>query len=302
MLWPLALNASSVTAAKDSVEVSASNLADAIVERARQFLGTPYRWAANGPKAFDCTGFTKYVYADFGIKLGRTVPAQAHDGREVSGGFENLQKGDILIFGKRHNKSVMGHVAIYIGPDESGDNFSFIHAARSGVIVSEYKETYYRERFMGAVRVIPDFVKSAPKDSIDLSAVENLVVAPDTLKLGDGDRRIVLLEDGSWVLVGADGSISAPAGDDALVLYADGQWSRIKTSTKRIPKIDQVQASPSTSEVETSAGGSQYHTIKSGDTLSGIAKRYHTSVDKLCKLNGITKSTTLRIGKKIRVK
>ena len=106
------------TPARDSVEVNASQLADAIVERAKDFLGTPYRWAANGPKAFDCTGFTKYVYADFGYKLGRTVPAQFHDGREVSGGFENLQKGDILIFGKRHNKNVMGHTAIYIGPGQ----------------------------------------------------------------------------------------------------------------------------------------------------------------------------------------
>ncbi len=46
----------------------------------------------------------------------------------------------------------------------------------------------------------------------------------------------------------------------------------------------------------------QYHTIKSGDTLLGLAARYHTTVSAICKLNGISPSTTLRIGRKLRVK
>lgn len=44
----------------------------------------------------------------------------------------------------------------------------------------------------------------------------------------------------------------------------------------------------------------KYHTIRSGDTLSGIAKRYGTNVSTLCRLNGISTRTTLRIGKKLR--
>ena len=287
---------------RDSVEVSTAQLADAIIARAEHFLGTPYRWAASGPKAFDCTGFTKYVYNDFGIKLGRTVPAQSKNGREVTGGFENLQKGDILIFGKRHNKKAMGHTAIYIGPDQTGDNFRFIHAARGGVMISEYRETYYRERFLGAVRVLTDFVPEPPQDSIDLSSVEDLVVAPDTLKLGAEDRRIVLLEGGGWVFVEPDGGVTVPDGTDALVLYADGQWRAVKPSSKRIPQLEEALTAPPGPEPETGADGATYHTLKSGDTLSGLAKRYHTTVDQLCRLNGITRSTTLRVGKKIRVK
>ena len=46
----------------------------------------------------------------------------------------------------------------------------------------------------------------------------------------------------------------------------------------------------------------QYHTIRSGDTLSGIASRYHTTVRKICSLNGITERTILRVGKRLRVK
>lgn len=44
----------------------------------------------------------------------------------------------------------------------------------------------------------------------------------------------------------------------------------------------------------------KYHTIRSGDTLSGIARRYGTSVGNICRLNGIRSSTTLRIGRKLR--
>ena len=52
----------------------------------------------------------------------------------------------------------------------------------------------------------------------------------------------------------------------------------------------------------TSSSGAKYHTIKKGDTLGAIAKKYHTTVDKLCKLNKMKSTTILQIGKKIRVK
>lgn len=45
-----------------------------------------------------------------------------------------------------------------------------------------------------------------------------------------------------------------------------------------------------------------YYIVKSGDTLSAIARKYGTSVDKICSLNGINKNSVLRIGQKIRVR
>lgn len=48
------------------------------------------------------------------------------------------------------------------------------------------------------------------------------------------------------------------------------------------------------------SGEVNYHRIKKGDTLGAIAKRYGTSVSKLCTLNNITPRTTLRVGKSIR--
>ncbi len=50
------------------------------------------------------------------------------------------------------------------------------------------------------------------------------------------------------------------------------------------------------------SSGATYHTIKSGDTLGAIAIKYHTSVNRLCQLNRISRTTTLRLGRKLRVR
>ena len=50
------------------------------------------------------------------------------------------------------------------------------------------------------------------------------------------------------------------------------------------------------------AAAMKYHTVRSGDTLSGIAAKYHTSVNTLCRLNNIKPTTILQIGKKLRVR
>lgn len=51
------------------------------------------------------------------------------------------------------------------------------------------------------------------------------------------------------------------------------------------------------------AAAMRYHVIRSGDTLSGLAKKYHTTVRRICQLNpGLTEKTVLRLGKKIRVR
>ena len=50
------------------------------------------------------------------------------------------------------------------------------------------------------------------------------------------------------------------------------------------------------------SSGKQYHTIRRGDSLSKIAMRYHTTVSKLCALNGISRNSTIRAGRTLRVR
>ena len=77
-----------------------------------------------------------------------------------------------------------------------------------------------------------------------------------------------------------------------------------RTTTLRIGRSLIVNPTSSVSS-ETAASGSsagaQYHTIKSGDTLGGIAQRYGVSIRKLCSLNNVTTRTTLNVGKTLRV-
>lgn len=48
-------------------------------------------------------------------------------------------------------------------------------------------------------------------------------------------------------------------------------------------------------------GGAKYYTVKAGDTLSGIAKKYNTTVAKLVDLNNIKNPNLIIIGQKLRV-
>jgi murein DD-endopeptidase MepM/ murein hydrolase activator NlpD len=67
---------------------------------------------------------------------------------------------------------------------------------------------------------------------------------------------------------------------------------------------DKAEAEKKAEEAKKAAAAAavQYHTIRQGDTLGALAVRYHTSVKALCRLNGISETTILRLGKKLRVK
>ena len=143
----------------DSLRAAAT--ADSIIGFARQHLGKPYRYAARGPAAFDCSGFTSYVYARFGYPLAHSSSGQAAQGRPVKRGIRHLQRGDIVVFSGRRISKTPGHVGIYIGPDPGGKSFTFIHAARTGVIISHLSEPYYEARYLGARRILPDFAPGA---------------------------------------------------------------------------------------------------------------------------------------------
>ncbi len=61
-------------------------------------------------------------------------------------------------------------------------------------------------------------------------------------------------------------------------------------------------AAPSKSGTSNQSSGDATYTVRSGDTLSKIAKRHGTTVKRLCQLNGIKETSTLRIGQKLKVR
>lgn len=65
---------------------------------------------------------------------------------------------------------------------------------------------------------------------------------------------------------------------------------------------EEVQSDEEDKRIAKEAAAIKYHIVKSGDTLGRIAINNHTTVTKLCQLNGIKKTSTLRIGQRIRVR
>lgn len=102
-----------------------------IVNYALQFVGNKY---VNGGKSLttgtDCSGFTCFIYADFGYSISRTPSGQfTGDGRSID--YSEIQPGDIVCYSSNGGKSCT-HVALYIG------NGQIVHSAnsRKGVITS----------------------------------------------------------------------------------------------------------------------------------------------------------------------
>ncbi len=124
-----------------------------LVTMAMDYLGTPYRYAGRTPKAFDCAGFALYLYKHFGYSLPGWSGAQARLGTEVSD-TRSLRPGDLVFFGGRGNKKVVGHTGIVVDTDVSTGVFRFIHASTgAGVIVSRSTEEYYSKRYLTARRI-----------------------------------------------------------------------------------------------------------------------------------------------------
>ena len=114
----------------------------AVYKLAKQNLGKPYVYGATGPSAFDCSGFTSFVYKKAAsVSLPRTAQAQYNAGQKVS--YSNIQKGDLVFFGG--NASSISHVGLYIGKGK------MIDAQNRGVITENVKAPWWN--YVGSAHV-----------------------------------------------------------------------------------------------------------------------------------------------------
>ena len=121
----------------------ASTNGGSVVETAKSYIGSSYVYGGSGPSSFDCSGFTSYVYKQYGVSLNRTAAGQYSNGTAVS--KDELQPGDLVMFGK----SGINHVGIYIGGGQ------MVHAANPsrGVTTDTINSGYYYNNYVGARRV-----------------------------------------------------------------------------------------------------------------------------------------------------
>jgi peptidoglycan DL-endopeptidase CwlO len=117
-------SATDTTAETPAVKAPSTGLGSRAVAIAFRYEGVPYVWAGTSPRGFDCSGFTKYVYGQLGVGLGRTVADQRNDVKIVP--RSQARPGDLVIFGS-------SHIGIYLG-----DGY-MIDAPHRGTVVQKRK-------------------------------------------------------------------------------------------------------------------------------------------------------------------
>ncbi len=116
-----------------------------LVDTALSLRGTPYRNGGTDTTGFDCSGFTQFVFARYGVLLPREVRDQYKAGTDVA--RNDLRAGDLLFFST--TAAGASHVAIAI------DDTAFVHAPSSnGVVrVEQLAGRYWAPRLVGIRRM-----------------------------------------------------------------------------------------------------------------------------------------------------
>src|SRR5262245_4463246 len=135
-----------------SSEVSA---ADA-VDFAASLIGRPYVWGAEGPRSFDCSGLTQYVYQRFGVDL----PRRAIDQSEIGDPARRLRRGDLVFFASDERRSLVTHVGIY----EGGGTMIDASKRYGRVRRDDLSDAYWTATFMFARRISDEITRDDTPD------------------------------------------------------------------------------------------------------------------------------------------
>lgn len=127
---------------------------------AKSMDGFPYLWGGTSSKGMDCSGFTKMVYLMNGFIIPRDASQQINAGKtvDIDLDFKDLEKGDLLFFGKKataEKKQRVTHVGIWLG----NDKMEFIHSSGNVHLSSmDHNQANFDEfnknRYLGSKRYL----------------------------------------------------------------------------------------------------------------------------------------------------
>lgn len=129
-----------------------------LVASGKDLMGAPYLWGGTSPKGMDCSGFTKTVFFMNGVVIPRDASQQIHTGEEVDTkrNFENLEKGDLLFFGKPATDSTAErviHVGMWIGDNKFIHSMGEVHISNFDQDAEDFDEYNYN-RYLRTKRVL----------------------------------------------------------------------------------------------------------------------------------------------------
>ncbi|RXG25023.1 NlpC/P60 family protein [Leeuwenhoekiella marinoflava DSM 3653] len=122
-----------------------------IINNARQYEGTPYKYGGITEKGMDCSGLVYTSFLEEGISIPRVSRHIAEEGKRIKS--DDVIPGDLLFFITGRRSKQINHVGLVV--DVLPDQILFIHSSTSqGVIVSSLNEGYWNNAFKEARRIM----------------------------------------------------------------------------------------------------------------------------------------------------
>lgn len=261
-----------------------------VLKTAFSQVGKPYRYGGSKPETgFDCSGFVKWVYSQYGIGLPRSSRDMMGSGTSIS--RKDLKPGDLVFFGK---KKRITHVGIY-----TGDN-KYIHSPSTGKSIKESSldDRARGEYYAGARRLLKYDSRSGidndQKSAWVAQAEREMAVA----KAAASAKAQVKTEEASPKAVAqvdeqkaAPVAVAESAGNDSVdekpIQVAEAEV-KIEAKSKPAP----AGKAPAASQK------SRKHQVASGDTIYNLARKYGVTREALAKANNLEgeKAALLKLG------
>jgi len=134
-----------------SIQVGSAFAETPLSQAVNDGLGSPYKTGGTTKKGFDCSGYTSFVFAKFGIDLPHQSKSQAALGTTVT--QDELRAGDLVFFDTDGpvTKNGISHVGVYVGDGK------FYHSATNkGISINKLSEAYYVKTYITAKRILSD--------------------------------------------------------------------------------------------------------------------------------------------------
>jgi peptidoglycan DL-endopeptidase CwlO len=110
-----------------------------VVKVAKRYTGSAYRYGGMSPSGFDCSGFTKFIYAKFGVSLPHSASAQGREGHRVS--RAKAKPGDLVIMSGGSHVGIYVRKGVFIDAPQPGERIHVRHIYSSNYYIVRVDST-----------------------------------------------------------------------------------------------------------------------------------------------------------------
>jgi len=134
-----------------SSRVEKEKKTDMVINRARSYIGTPYKYGGTTVLGMDCSGLLMRSFEVIDVYIPRTAAEQSKLGKKVT--MDELRPGDLVFFKTLKKQGKITHAGL-VTDSRKRDQILFIHASSSkGVMETNLLSDYYRSTFVKARRL-----------------------------------------------------------------------------------------------------------------------------------------------------